>query len=77
MTDTEAERRALIPEMPAELAVRVAAGEQVWTTDQMREDFEVTGFAAPLVVVRRKADGKIGSLLFAHSPRYYFGFQED
>lgn len=78
MTDTtEAARRTLLPQMPAELAARVAAGEQVWDSDQMREDFEVTGFMAPLVVVRRRSDGKVGSLMFAHSPRYYFGFQED
>jgi hypothetical protein len=30
---------------------------------------------APLVVVRRKADGVKGSLEFQHMPRYYFGFQ--
>lgn len=77
MTDTDAERRALIPEMPAELLARVAAGEQVWTTDQMREDFETVGFAAPFIVVRRRSDDVLGSLMFTHSPRYYFGFQED
>jgi hypothetical protein len=34
----------------------------------------VIGFMAPLVVVRRKHDGKKGSLEFQHSPRFYFGF---
>jgi len=30
---------------------------QVWDTQQLSDDFEVIGFAAPLVVVRRKSDG--------------------
>lgn len=30
---------------------------------------------APLVVVRRKADGVKGSLEFQHNPRFYFNFQ--
>jgi hypothetical protein len=34
----------------------------------------VIGFMAPLVVVRRRSDGKKGSLEFQHSPRHYFGF---
>ena len=50
---------------------------QVWTTDQLGQDFEVIGFMAPFVVVRRKSDGKKGSLEFHHSPRFYFNFQED
>lgn len=75
-TDASAEIRAeMIPQMPAELVARVEAGEQVWDTDQLREDFEVTGFAAPFVVARRKADGVLGSLMFAHNPRYYFGWE--
>lgn len=68
-------RAAMIPKMPAELAARVEAGEQVWDTTQLQEDFEVTGFAAPFVVVRRKSDGARGTLMFAHSPRYYFGWE--
>jgi hypothetical protein len=30
---------------------------------------------APLVVVKRKADGKKGSLEFQGSPRFYFNFE--
>ena len=48
---------------------------QVWATDQLSDDFEVLGFMAPLVVVRRKSDGRKGSLEFQHSPRLYFNFQ--
>ena len=49
------------------------------TTEEMREQFDVIGFAAGfgvnLVVVRRKSDGIRGTLEFTHAPRYYFGFQ--
>jgi hypothetical protein len=39
--------------------------------------FEVKGFMAPYVIVRRKSDDAVGSLEFQHEPRYYFSFQED
>jgi hypothetical protein len=47
---------------------------QVWATSELSKDFEVVGFAAPLVVVRRRSDGVRGSLMFQHNPRYYFSF---
>lgn len=50
---------------------------QVWDTGEMQVDFAVDGFMAPMVVVRRKADGARGSLMFQHSPRFYFGFKAD
>jgi hypothetical protein len=50
---------------------------QVWNTDELRCDFDVIGFAAPLVVVRRKSDGMKGSLEFQHSPRFYFNWMEN
>lgn len=76
MTDnTEAARRALLPTMPAELAARIEAGEQVWTTDELRAEFDVEGFAAPYVVVRRKSDAVKGSLQFSHHPRFYFAWE--
>lgn len=50
---------------------------RVWSATQLADDFEVIGFAAPFVVVRRKTDNRLGSLLFQHHPRYYFAFQED
>jgi len=49
---------------------------QVWNTDELSQDFEVLGFGAPFVVVKRRSDGKKGSLEFAHSPRHYFNFKE-
>lgn len=44
---------------------------QTWTTDQLREDFEVQGFSMGYVVVRRRSDGALGSLSFTHAPRLY------
>ena len=50
---------------------------QVWDTAQLAEDFEVLGFMAPYIVVRRKSDGRKGSLEFQHLPRFYFNFALD
>ena len=79
MTDpTETIRRELVQEINAEPGSREALEAQhgqVWDTDQLREEFDVIGFGAPLVVVRRKIDGQKGSLLFQASPRLYFGFE--
>jgi hypothetical protein len=47
---------------------------QTWDTAQLQADFEVIGFSAPFVVVRRRADGQKGSLEFTHSPRVYHSF---
>jgi len=81
MTDpTEDARRALVTDInrqPAERAALVERYGQVWDTSELTNDFEVLEFAAPFVVVKRKTDNKIGSLMFQHHPRYYFAFQED
>lgn len=58
----------------AERAALEAQHGKVWNTDELQQDFVVTGFMAPFVVVRRKSDGTEGSLKFQHSPRYYFNF---
>jgi hypothetical protein len=47
-----------------------------WTTEEMQRDFEPQGFAAPYLVVRRRADGVRGTLTFTHRPRIYFDFTE-
>ena len=80
MTDpTEPIRRERLAEINAESGTREALEAQygkVWTTNELAEEFEVIGFMAPLVVVRRKADGVKGSLEFQHNPRFYFNFQQ-
>ncbi len=78
--ETEEIRRVMQAEINAEAADRAALEEvqgQVWDTDELRRDFEVLGFMAPFVVVKRKADGVKGSLLFQHSPRFYFNFTQE
>lgn len=72
----EAARREALRNAPAELLAVIDRGEPVWTTDELREHFEVEGFMAPVVVVRRRSDGARGSLMFTHSPRFYFGWEE-
>jgi len=71
--------RKLLIETGQPQADLAANTEQTWDTDQLRADFEVIGFAAPFVVVRRKADGKKGTLEFVpgEHPRLYFGWVEE
>lgn len=52
-------------------------GDQTWTTEQLREDFEVVGFLAPYVVVIRRLDRRRGTLMFRHHPRIYYGWVAD
>ena len=75
---TEPIRRERLAEINAEPGTREGLEAQygkVWTTNELAEEFEVIGFMAPLVVVRRKVDGVKGSLEFLHNPRIYFNFQ--
>ena len=56
-------------------AVLAASAGPRWTSEQLAEHFTVIGFAAPPVVVRRKADDVVGTLEFTHHPRVCFGFE--
>jgi hypothetical protein len=78
--ETESIRRRMVAEINADPGPRADLERQygrVWDTSQLTEDFEVLGFAAPLVVVRRRLDRVRGSLMFQHNPRFYFGFQPE
>ena len=78
MDQTEQVRREWVQEInrqPSEREAMEAKHGQVWDTTEMQVEFEALGFAAPLIVVRRKSDGQKGSLFFQHNPRYYFNFQ--
>ena len=46
------------------------------TTAEMMEQFTVLGYMMGFCVVKRKSDGKEGTLDFDHSPRFYYNFQE-
>jgi hypothetical protein len=77
---TEQIRRSRIAEIniqPGSREALEAQYGQVWDTQELASDFEVIGFLAPFVVVRRKLDGCKGSLEFQHSRRYYFNFVVD
>lgn len=77
---TETIRRSMVAEINAEPGSREyleAKHGQVWDTAQMQDEFEVLGFMAPFIVVRRRSDGVSGSLTFQHSPRLYFDFKAD
>ncbi len=78
---TESARRAMVQDQrasgPTPREVLEQTHGRVWDTSQLTEDFEVIGFLAPFVAVRRKSDGQKGSLSFQHSPRLYFDFVED
>ena len=74
---TEAARRERLVEINTDPGSREALEAKygkVYDTDELAEDFEVLGFLAPLVVVRRNSDGVKGSLEFQHQPRFYFRF---
>jgi hypothetical protein len=74
--DSESLRRELLPLAPDFLQMVIDAGGRVWTTEELREEFDVLGFAAPLCIARRKSDGRKGALMFTHMPRYYFDWQD-
>ena len=50
---------------------------QIWDAAQLAKDFDVLGFMAPYVVVRRRSDGRKGSLEFQHLPRFCFNLVLD
>ncbi len=73
--ETESVRRQMLENgQPAHDA---SLAQPLLDTQQMSELYEVIGFMAPFCVVRRKSDGKKGSLEFTHNPRHYFNFVED
>jgi hypothetical protein len=49
----------------------------MYSTESLVGDFEVIAYAAPFVVARRRVDGVLGSLMFTHQPRVYFGWIPD
>lgn len=75
---TENIRRQRLAEINAEPGSREALEAehgQVWDTEELAEEFEVLGFLAPIIAVRRRSNGQRGSLEFQHNPRFYFGFR--
>ena len=50
---------------------------QVWNTEELTEDFTVESFTAPYIVATQKSTGDRGTLMFSHSPRFYFDWMTD
>lgn len=85
MDKTENIRREMVANINSEVQSNSEMGErsrlekergQVWNTEEVSKDFEIIGFMAPFVVAIRRSDGKKGSLMFQHHPRFYFTWQE-
>jgi len=77
---TETIRRTMAQEINTDAGDRERLQEKhgrVWDTQELQHDFDVLQFAAPLIVVRQKSTGRMGSMFFQHQPRFYWGFQPD
>ena len=48
---------------------------EVWSTPEVEAAFNVESFQAPFCSVTRRSTGESGSLMFKHSPRFYFDFR--
>ena len=69
--ETETIRRQMVASInaaPGSRADLESKYGKVWSTSELTEDFEVLGFMAPFVVVRRRLDAVRGSLMFQHDP---------
>jgi len=49
----------------------------VWTKEELEEQFEILGFMGPFCVVRDRLSGKLGSVEFQRQPGLYFDYRED
>ena len=75
---TEVARRNRLEQLNSESGSRTtleAVHGQVWNTDELKQDFVVTGFLAPFVTVQRKDNREEGTLEFQHQPRFYFNYR--
>lgn len=73
-------RRAVLEQLNSSAGERPALEAehgQVWDTAELQRDFSVQSFLAPFVLVQRKSDGVMGTLMFQHAPRFYFDFKDD
>ena len=76
MDKTESIRREMIANaVPTAREQLETTHGQVWDTDELQQDFTVSGFMAPFLGVTRKSDGVRGSMRFQARPRFYFGFR--
>ena len=50
---------------------------RVWTTEELKLEWNIVAYVAPLVLVKSRADESLGSFEFQHEPRYYFNYVRD
>lgn len=79
---TENTRKQTVTELNSDDATKAELQQKhgrVWTTNEMREEFDALGFMfmAPFIIVCKKDTGERGSLMFTHSPRYYFAWKPE
>ena len=79
---TEPIRRAMIEGQqqvgPLTREQLAAVHGDVYDTEEMSAKFRVKSFMAPFVVVEEHGlNGRLGTLEFQHSPRFYYGFTPD
>lgn len=75
---TEAIRRQMVDELKDNTKAELEAKHgKIWTTSEMQEEFDALGFMAPFIIVRKRDTGERGSLMFTHSPRYYFSWSPE
>jgi hypothetical protein len=77
---TEAIRKQMVAELNSEDNAKAeleAKHGKIWTTSEMQEEFDALGFMAPFIIVRKLDTGERGSLMFTHSPRYYFSWKPE
>lgn len=86
---TEKIRREMVAEQLILKAARVLAGKtdedtiadlrkahpDACNTDELKQQYNVTGFLAPFISCTRRSDGVKGTMNFIHSPRIYFDFK--
>ncbi len=48
---------------------------RVWSQQEIAREFIITSIVGLTVIVRRKADGVVGSLDFQNEPRLYYNFR--
>ncbi len=76
---TESVRRDMVADInssPSERELLEKEYGDVWDTNEVSEEFEITGFMAPFIVVRRFSDNQKGTMMFQDRPRFYFSFKE-
>lgn len=76
---TENIRRHMVSEINSnpterELLEMEHGKDNVWDTSELTKEFNVEGFLAPFCVVTKKSTGERGTVMFQHSPRFYFDF---